>query len=335
MPHELKVNLEILSASIGRRESKFVWLLRVSPALCGINFLRCCGRLLSGCSSDFDLLEEMERQTNVVDTAEGDLRAIFNQLDFKPLLLLPSWDLIRQLSHEHLHHIVALGMNDKRGKVIERRALQVADDKATSILSALLGERVGWRDSETSAHGEAQVSCRAVLLTKLEDSRVEVLPEVDDGILEESIAASRLALSSRSVLFGLLSVTYTSVSHVLTTALLANFEVCVAVELGEVCGGDAAFPVQTVDILTHDELEMVLLGELNHCHVGLRWVRLLNRSSHRALVSGHLWPGASALSSCSLLGCKLLLVRSGLPATWSRLKHSIVSATIVWDSTGG
>ena len=104
--------------------------------------------------------------------------------------MLPSWDLIRQLSHEHLHHIVALGMNDKRGKVIERCALQVADDKATSVHSTLLGERVGWGDSETSAHGEAQVSSRAVLLTKFKDSRVEILPEVDDGVLEESIAAS-------------------------------------------------------------------------------------------------------------------------------------------------
>jgi len=80
-------------------------------------------------------------------------------------------------------------MNDKRGKVIERCALQVADDKATSIVSTLMRERVSWGDSETSAHGEAQVSSRTVLLTKLKNSRVEVLPEVDDGVLEESIAA--------------------------------------------------------------------------------------------------------------------------------------------------
>ena len=73
MPHELKINLEILSASIGRRQCEFEWLLRVSSALCGIYFLSCCGRLLSGRSSDFDLLEEMERQTNVVDAAEGHL----------------------------------------------------------------------------------------------------------------------------------------------------------------------------------------------------------------------------------------------------------------------
>ena len=73
MPHELKINLEILSASIGRRQRKFVWLLRVSSILCGIDFLGCCSRLLSGRSGDFDLLEEMERQTNVIDAAEGHL----------------------------------------------------------------------------------------------------------------------------------------------------------------------------------------------------------------------------------------------------------------------
>ena len=73
MPHELKINLEILSASIGRRQSEFVRLLRVSSALCRIDFLGCSGRLLSGRSGDFDLLEEMERQTNVVDTTERHL----------------------------------------------------------------------------------------------------------------------------------------------------------------------------------------------------------------------------------------------------------------------
>ena len=69
MPHELKINLEKLSTSIGFRQSEFVRLL---PA-CRIDFLGCCGRLLSGCSGDSDLLEEMERQTNVVDATVGHL----------------------------------------------------------------------------------------------------------------------------------------------------------------------------------------------------------------------------------------------------------------------
>ena len=73
MPHELKINLEALSASISRRQCEFVWLLRVRSAFCWIDFLGRCRSLLPGRSSDFDLLEEMERQTNVVDAAEGHL----------------------------------------------------------------------------------------------------------------------------------------------------------------------------------------------------------------------------------------------------------------------
>ena len=71
------------------------------------------------------------------------------------------------------------------------------------------------------------------------------------------------------MLLGLLSIAHARVSHVLAAALLANFKIRVAVELGEIGGGDATLPVQAVDVLTHDVLEMVLLEQLNESHVSL------------------------------------------------------------------
>ena len=105
-----------------------------------------------------------------------------------------------------------------------------------------------------------------------------------DGRLEVSIAASRLALSSRSVILDLLSIAHARVSHVLAAALLANFKVCIAVELGEIGGGDATLPMQTIDILTHNVLKMVLLEQLNESHVSLGGIRLLNGRSECVLV---------------------------------------------------
>ena len=86
------------------------------------------------------------------------------------------------------------------------------------------------------------------------------------------------------MLLCLLSIAHARISHVLAAALLANFKICVAVELGEICGRDATLPVQIIDILINDVLKMVLLEKFNESHVSLGRVSLLNGFSESVLV---------------------------------------------------
>ena len=81
------------------------------------------------------------------------------------------------------------------------------------------------------------------------------------------------------MLFDFLSNSDARVPHILTSAILADFQVRIAVEFRDMRGRNATFPVQSIDILTHDVLQMVPLCQLNHRHVCFRRVRLLDRSS--------------------------------------------------------
>lgn len=78
------------------------------------------------------------------------------------------------------------------------------------------------------------------------------------------------------MLFDLLGRSHPRVPHILTSTILADFKVSVAVELRNVRGWNATFPMQAIDILTHDELQMVPLYQFNHRHVSFRRVRLLD-----------------------------------------------------------
>ena len=153
--HEVEVDLEALGANISCRQRKLVRLLRVRSILCGVDLLGVSSGLLSRRSSDFNLLEKMERQVAVIDSTKLYFGSVLDQGDFEPLLHLPGRNLVIELFHEQHHHIVALGVNHERGQVVERRRLQVADDKVASIHGALLGESVCWGDSETGAHRQA------------------------------------------------------------------------------------------------------------------------------------------------------------------------------------
>ena len=170
--HEVEVDLEALGASISCRQRKLVRLLRVRSILRGVDLLSISNGLLSRRSSDFNLLEKMERQVAVIDSTKLYFGSVLDQGDFEPLLHLPGRNLVIELFHEQLHHSVALGMNHERGQVVERRGLQVADDKVTSVHGALLGESVCWGDSETGAHRQAYISRHAVVLSEGKDGRV-------------------------------------------------------------------------------------------------------------------------------------------------------------------
>ena len=61
------------------------------------------------------------------------------------------------------------------------------------------------------------------------------------------------------------------ISHVLSIALDTELQVGVAVKLTQKGAMDAAFPMETIDILTNDLSNMAFINQLNHCHVALRW----------------------------------------------------------------
>ena len=147
--HEGEVNLEALGASILCRQRKLVRLLSVRSILRWVDLLSVSNSLLSRRSSDFNLLEKMERQVAVIDSTKLYFGSVLDQRDFEPLLHLPGRDLVIELFHEQLHHGIALGMDHERGQVVERRGLQVAYDKLASVQGALLWESVCRGDSET------------------------------------------------------------------------------------------------------------------------------------------------------------------------------------------
>ena len=319
--HELELDLEVLRA-----------LLR-KGGLVGLSSLLGRRPGLLGCdASDFDLLEKGEGLASVVNTTELNLGSILDKAHLKALLHLPDRDLIGELLHEALHDVVALCMDDQSGKVVERCLLQVANNETTSVLSTSSRHAVGRRYTKAGAHGKAEVCVSAVLLTKLKDSRVEVLAEVDDRVLEVTIAAWSLALASSSVLLGLLGVAHTVVAHELATTILAHLEVCVAMKLSNAGCRDAALAMETIDILADDVLEVLLLHELNERHVGQGWVGLLDGSAKGGSVC---WLTSTSCTSALLLFSVLLLVGRGLPASRASAKNGVVARSVVGNSTGG
>ena len=172
--------------------------------------------------------------------------------------------------------------------VIEWRLLEVANDEASSVLSASLRHSICRAHPETGTHNEAKVSAGAVLVAQLKDGSVEVLIEVDDCILKMSIATWVLTHASSPVLVSTLSIANSGVSHVLTAAFLTNFQVCVSVEFSDVLGGDSTLSVQAVNVLAHDVLEVVFLSELDEGHVRLGWVGLLNGCPYNLCICGFL-----------------------------------------------
>ena len=151
-------------------------------------------------------------------------------------------------------------MDDQGGKIIERGLLKVYNDEAASVLSASLRHSICGTHPETGAHGEAEVSAATVGVAQLEDGLVQILIEVNDGVLKVTGTTWGLAHAASPVFVYTLSVAHTGVPRVLATANFTYFQVGIPVEFGEVRGGNSALSMQAVDVLAHDELEMVLLS---------------------------------------------------------------------------
>ena len=58
------------------------------------------------------------------------------------------------------------------------------------------------------------------------------------------------------------------VTHVLTITLLTDLHIRVSVKLCDVGSWNATLAVQAIHVLTDDVLEVILLRQLNHGHVG-------------------------------------------------------------------
>ena len=277
----------------------------------------------------------MEGLESVIDSAKLNLRALLDKRGLEALLHLPDWDLVLKLLHEELHDVVALGMDNHSGQVIDWSLLQVADDKVATVLRSRDRHSVGRRNAQAAAHGEAEISRGAVLLAISENSRVEVLVEIDDRVLKMTIAASALALASRAVLMNLLSSACTVVAHVLAATFLADFDVCISMKFSNICCWDSTLAMEAINILTNDVFQVVLLHKLNHGHVSQRGVSLLNRLAQGGLISRSIRL-SSAHSSCTpLLILELELVGCGFPAARTGLKDGVITGAVVGDTAAG
>jgi len=107
-------------------------------------------------------------------------------------------------------------------------------------------------------------------LGRIKNIRFEVLAEVNYAVLEDPSAGWIIALAAGLVVVYRLSRPCSEVSHVVLAALLADFEVGVAVELTDLVGGDPTLPVKPINILRHNEFEKVLLHQSHHRHVAPR-----------------------------------------------------------------
>ena len=159
------------------------------------------------------------------------------------------------------------------------------------------------------------------------DLRHEALSEVDDGVLEFALAARSVANAASPVLLGLLGCADAEVSHVFSSALHAELEVGVSVEVGEDVGVDAALTVEAVDVLTDDALEDASVLELNHGHVGPCGPGLLDCG-----VEGNSVGVGKGFARPLQLFLKLIFEGGLFPAAWASLEHRAISRAVVGDS---
>ena len=61
-----------------------------------------------------------------------------------------------------------------------------------------------------------------------------------------------------------------------TSALLANLEVRIPMQFGQIFRRNPTLAMKAIDVLAHNVLEMLPLGQFNHCHVSLGRVGFLD-----------------------------------------------------------
>jgi len=129
------------------------------------------------------------------------------------------------------------------------------------------------------------VSCIQMVL-------VEVLTEVDNGVLELASASSIITLSSSLVFLASTSNSNCIISKVVATALHALLFISVAVYLSDFVSWDSTLSMEAVGVLRDDVLEEAFVHQLDHGHVSLGWVSLSHVSLNCSLV---FWWGFTSL----------------------------------------
>ena len=147
---------------------------------------------------------------------------------------------------------------------------------------------------------------------------LEVLPEVDDSVLELTATAWGIANATCQVVL----CTHSSlvIAHVLSVTLDAKFKVLVAVELRHCEGVNSTLTVKAINVLADDTLENATTLKLNQCHVRRRRLRLLD--SH---VERHSIGGRKLLTRLPHILLVLVLECGLLPAAWSSFQDSAIA----------
>mmetsp|Transcript_9984 Transcript_9984/g.34989 ORF Transcript_9984/g.34989 Transcript_9984/m.34989 type:complete len:491 (+) Transcript_9984:131-1603(+) len=263
-----------------------------------------------------DALEERVRRAVDVDALHGDrgVAAARRAADLDVATQAELGHLHAQLPRQLRHDVVALGMDDEVGLVVQRRPLQVDDDEVAALAVAhLLGHVGGRRHRQGGAQAQAHVALSRVGKAEVDLALRQVLAEVDDAVVQLALAAWHLAHAPGRVLLAAARDAAAKVAQVHLAARAARLLVGVAVHLRDLLGREAAAQVQAVRVLAHEELEVALALQLHQRHVRDARDRLERRRGLR--------PRRARL-----------LLRAKLPHPWARLQHGVHARAEVRDA---
>lgn len=109
------------------------------------------------------------------------------------------------------------------------------------------------------------------------------------------------------------------ISEVVPSTVLAPFDVGVSVQLRDLVGSDSTFPMESIYVLRHEELEQT---SLKHGHVG-HVCRGGERRRHGCLDSLLL-----------RYSCFLSFVCGELPTSWACWEHGVHATSEIGNSSG-
>ena len=95
----------------------------------------------------------------------------------------------------------------------------------------------------------------------------QVLIKVDYGIYQVTLAQWVITLSASLMFVDLLGISDSEIPQVLSLASSAYLQIGIPMQLSYLIGSDATLPMQTIHILTDDELKQVLFQECHEGHV--------------------------------------------------------------------
>ena len=181
-----------------------------------------------------------------------------------------------QLLHQAADHVINLGVDHQLRVLIDRGPLQVDHDKFAAQLVTESRDLIGWCDTNARAHAEHQVTERCRCEGDGEDVHVHTLAKRNDCVLQFAIALGAVAEATCGVDGRVFRDADLEVAHVLAIALVAQFEVHVAVELGDLLRIDSTLVMKAIDVHTDAVLELATIHQLHQRHVSQRWLRLLD-----------------------------------------------------------